>query len=149
FRPGRSPHNALQAVWKQTMDLGDCWVLEADIEDFFGSVERTQLRQVLSQRIRDGVLLRLIGKWLNAGVMEEGCLYHPETGVPQGGVISPILSNIFLHEVLDLWFERTVKPRLGGVAFGGAFRLIRSRRFERSIWRVAGAGQSNAARAGS
>jgi len=116
FRPGRSPHNALQAVWKQTMDLGDCWVLEADIEDFFGSVERTQLRQVLSQRIRDGVLLRLIGKWLNAGVMEEGCLYHPETGVPQGGVISPILSNIFLHEVLDLWFERTVKPRLGGVA---------------------------------
>jgi len=116
FRPGRSPHDALRAVWKQTMDLGDCWVLEADIEDFFGSVERNQLRQVLSQRIRDGVLLRLIGKWLNAGVMEEGCLYHPETGVPQGGVISPILSNIFLHQVLDLWFERTVKPRLGGVA---------------------------------
>ncbi len=116
FRPGRSPHEALRAVWKQTMDLGDCWVLEADIEDFFGSVERTQLRQVLSQRIRDGVLLRLIGKWLNAGVMEEGCLYHPETDVLQGGVISPILSNIFLHDVLDLWFERTVKPRLGGVA---------------------------------
>lgn len=116
FRPGRSPHDALRAVWKQTMDLGDCWVLEADIEDFFGSVERNQLRQVLNQRIRDGVLLRLIGKWLNAGVMEEGCLYHPETGVPQGGVISPILSNIFLHEVLDLWFERTVKPRLDSVA---------------------------------
>lgn len=116
FRPGRSPHDALQAVWKQTMDLGDCWVLEADIEDFFGSVERNQFRQVLGQRIRDGVLLRLIGKWLNAGVMEEGCLYHPETGVPQGGVISPILSNIFLHEVIDLWFEHTVKPRLDGVA---------------------------------
>ena len=68
------------------------------------------------QRVQDGVLLRLIGKWLKAGVMEEGRVYRPETGVPQGGVISPILSNIFLHEVLDLWFERTVKPRLGGVA---------------------------------
>jgi group II intron reverse transcriptase/maturase len=117
FRPGRSPHDALKAVWKHAMDLRDCWLLEADIEDFFGSVDHNQLREVLSQRVRDGVLLRLIGKWLNAGVMEEGRLYHPETGVPQGGVISPILSNIFLHEVLDLWFARTVRPRLRGRGF--------------------------------
>ena len=91
FRPGRSPHQAVRAVWKQAMDMGGCWVLEVDIEDFFGSLDKSQLREILSQRVRDGVLLRLIGKWLNAGVMEEGCLYHPETGVPQGGVISPIL----------------------------------------------------------
>jgi RNA-directed DNA polymerase len=117
FRPGRSPHQAVQAVWKQAMDMGGCWVLEVDIEDFFGSLDKTRLREVLCQRIRDGVLLRLIGKWLNAGVMVQGCLYHPETGVPQGGVISPILSNVYLHEVLDQWFERQVKPRLKGRAF--------------------------------
>lgn len=117
FRPGRSPHQALRAVWKQAMDLGGCWVLEADIEDFFGSVDRTQMREILSQRVRDGVLLRLIGKWMKAGVMAEGCVYHPTTGVPQGGVISPILSNIYLHEVLDRWFVEQVKPRLRGRAY--------------------------------
>jgi RNA-directed DNA polymerase len=116
FRPKRSAHQALRAVWKQAMDLGSGWVLEADIEDFFGSVDKTQLREILRQRVQDGVLLRLIGKWLKAGVMEEGRVYRPETGVPQGGVISPILSNIYLHEVLDQWFEKTVKPRLKGRA---------------------------------
>jgi group II intron reverse transcriptase/maturase len=98
------------------MDLGGCWVLEADIEDFFGSVDHGQLREILRKRVRDGVLLRLIGKWLKAGVMEEGCVYHPETGVPQGGVISPLLSNIYLHEVLDRWFAEEVQPRLKGRA---------------------------------
>jgi RNA-directed DNA polymerase len=116
FRPGRSPHQAVRAVWKQAMDMGGCWVLEVDIEDFFGSLDKKQLCEMVRQRVCDGVLLRLIGKWLNAGVMEEGCLYHPETGVPQGGVISPLLSNIYLHEVLDQWFERQVKPRLKGRA---------------------------------
>jgi RNA-directed DNA polymerase len=114
FRPGRSPHQAVQAVWKQAMDMGGCWVLEVDIEDFFGSLDKTKLRQILCQRIRDGVLVRLIGKWLNAGVMEEGCVYHPETGVPQGGVVSPILSNVYLHEVLDQWFATQIRPRLKG-----------------------------------
>jgi RNA-directed DNA polymerase len=71
---------------------------------------------VLSQRVRDGVLTRLIGKWLNAGVMEEGVVYHPESGTPQGGVISPLLANIYLHDALDVWFEREVKPRLRGRA---------------------------------
>jgi RNA-directed DNA polymerase len=117
FRPGRSPHQAAQAVWKQAMDMGGCWVLEVDIEDFFGSLDKTRLREMLHQRVRDGVLLRLIGKWLNAGVMEEGCIYHPETGVPQGGVISPILSNVYLHEVLDRWFDEQVEPRLKGRAY--------------------------------
>ena len=116
FRPGRGAHDALQALWEQTMAMGGGWVLEGDIEAFFDSVDHAKLREVLSQRVRDGVLIRLIGKWLNAGVMEEGAIRHPETGTPQGGVISPILANIFLHEVLDAWWERDVRPRLRGRA---------------------------------
>jgi hypothetical protein len=72
---------------------------------------------LLQLRVRDGVLLRLIGKWLNAGVLENGCLTTPEAGTPQGGVISPLLANIYLHYVLDVWFERDVKPRLKGHAY--------------------------------
>lgn len=116
FRPGRGAHDALQALWEQTMKMGGGWVLEADIEKFFDSVERNKLREVLSQRVCDGVLIRLIGKWMRAGVMEEGVIRHPETGTPQGGVISPILANIYLHEVLDTWWERDVRPRLRGRA---------------------------------
>ena len=116
FRPGRSAHDALEALWKQTMALGGGWVLEADIENFFGSVDHAKLREVLSQRVRDGVLIRLIGKWLKAGVMEEGVVYHPDTGTPQGGVASPLLANVFLHEEVDVWFEREVKPRMRGRA---------------------------------
>jgi group II intron reverse transcriptase/maturase len=96
------------------MAMGGCGVLEVDIEDFFGSLDKAKLREIFCQRIRDGVLVRLIGKWLNAGVMEDGCIYHPETGVPQGGVISPILSNVYLHEVLDQWFATQIRPRLKG-----------------------------------
>jgi group II intron reverse transcriptase/maturase len=116
FRPGKSAHNALQALWHATMTMGGGWVLEADIEKFFDSVDHAKLRAVLSQRVSDGVLIRLIGKWLNAGVMEEGVVRHSETGTPQGGVISPLLANIYLHEVLDVWWERDVKPRLRGRA---------------------------------
>jgi group II intron reverse transcriptase/maturase len=114
FRPGRGAHEALGALWEQTMSMGGGWVLEGDIESFFDSVDHAKLRDVLSQRVRDGVLTRLIGKWLNAGVMEEGVVRHPESGTPQGGVISPLLANVFLHEVLDVWWERDVRPRLRG-----------------------------------
>jgi RNA-directed DNA polymerase len=117
FRPGRSAHDALRALRAGMMEMAGGWVLEADIEAFFDSVDRSQLQQILRQRVQDGVLLRLVGKWLNAGVMEEGQLYYPDAGTPQGGVISPLLANIFLHDVLDLWFEREVKPRLCGQAF--------------------------------
>jgi group II intron reverse transcriptase/maturase len=117
FRPGRSAHDAVKTLRDGMMEMAGGWVLEADIEAFFDSVNRNQLQQVLRQRIQDGVLLRLVGKWLNAGVMEEGQLHYPDTGTPQGGVISPLLANIFLHEVLDLWFEHEVKPRLRGQAF--------------------------------
>jgi group II intron reverse transcriptase/maturase len=116
-RPGRSAHMALQSLWQQVMDLGSCWLVEVDIRKFYDSLDHAQLRAFLRQRVRDGVLLRLIDKWLNAGVLEDGDISYPEAGTPQGGVISPLLANIFLHYVLDVWFEREVKPCLKGRAF--------------------------------
>jgi len=117
FRPGRSAHQALGSLWKQTMRTDGGWILEVDIRKFFDTLDHAQLRQLLQLRVRDGVVLRLIGKWLHAGVLEEGVVFHPETGTPQGGVISPLLANIYLHYVLDEWFERQVKPCLKGRAF--------------------------------
>ena len=116
FRPGRGAHDALEAFWQQAMAMGGGWVVEADIEAFFDSVDHARLRDILGRRVRDGVLLRLIGKWLNAGVMEEGRVYRPEAGTPQGGVISPLLANVYLHEVVDVWFEQQVRPLLRGRA---------------------------------
>lgn len=117
FRSGRSAHQALDALWQQTMGMGGGWVVEVDIRKFFDTLDHAHLRTLLRQRIRDGVLLRLIDKWLKAGVLEGGQLTHPSEGTPQGGVISPLLANIYLHYVLDVWFEREVKPRLQGRAF--------------------------------
>jgi RNA-directed DNA polymerase len=117
FRPGRSAHDALRRFWEQTMKMGGGWVLEIDIEKFFDNLDHECLRDLLHHRVRDGVLLRLIGKWLNAGVLEEGELSYPEAGSPQGGVISPLLANVYLHEVLDVWFAQEVQPRLEGRAF--------------------------------
>ena len=117
FRPGRSAHQALEALWEQTMQTGGGWILELDIRKFFDTLEHGHLRDFVKHRVRDGVLLRLIGKWLKAGVLEEGNVSYPEAGTPQGGVISPLLANIYLHEVLDAWFEREVKPRMRGRAF--------------------------------
>jgi group II intron reverse transcriptase/maturase len=117
FRPGRSAHQALATVWQQTMDLGGCWLVEVDIRKFFDTLDHAHLRMLLRQRVRDGVLLRLIDKWLKAGVLENGELTYPEAGTPQGGVVSPLLANVYLHYVLDVWFEQVVKPRLKGRAF--------------------------------
>ena len=117
FRPGRSAHQALQSLWDQTMALGGGWVLEVDIRKYFDTLDHAQLRALLQRRVRDGVLLRLLGKWLHAGVLDQGCLTYPEAGTPQGGVISPLLANVYLHYVLDVWFEQEVKPRLKGRAF--------------------------------
>ena len=116
FRPGRSAHQALEDLWRGLMAVGGGWVLELDIEDFFGSLDRRLLREILRERVRDGVLLRLIGKWLHAGVLEGESLTHPKAGTPQGGVISPLLANVYLHEVLDTWFEDVVRPRMRGAA---------------------------------
>jgi RNA-directed DNA polymerase len=117
FRPGRSAHQALQALWEQLTVLGGGWVVEVDIRQFFDTLDHAHLRRLLRQRVRDGVLLRLISKWLHAGVLEDGCLTYPEAGTPQGGVISPLLANIFLHYVLDVWFTQQVQPLLKGRAF--------------------------------
>jgi RNA-directed DNA polymerase len=117
FRPGRSAHQALEALWQQTTALGGGWIVEVDIRKFFDTLDHAQLRGLLRHRIRDGVLLRLIGKWLNAGVLEDGAVTVPEAGTPQGGVIPPLLANVYLHYVLDVWFEQEVTPRLRGRAF--------------------------------
>lgn len=116
FRPGRSAHQALQAFRNATMRMKGGWLVEVDIRKFFDTVDHTYLREILGQRIGDGVLLRLIGKWLNAGIVEGLDLSHPDEGTPQGGVISPLLANIYLHEVLDEWFVREVRPSLEGEA---------------------------------
>ena len=117
FRPGRSAHQALSSFRNQMMEMHGGWVIEVDIRKFFDTLDHRHLQQIVRQRVRDGTLLRLIGKWLNAGVVDEGILSFPEAGTPQGGVISPLLANIYLHEVLDTWFECVVKPRLSGKAF--------------------------------
>jgi group II intron reverse transcriptase/maturase len=91
-------------------------VLEIDIKKFFDTVRHEYVREFFKKRVRDGVLLRTIGKWLKAGVMEDGAIHYPEEGTPQGGVVSPLISNVYLHEVMDLWFERDVRPRLKGKA---------------------------------
>jgi RNA-directed DNA polymerase len=117
FRPGRSAHQALEALWQQMTAMGGGWVVEVDIRKFFDTVDHARLRELLQRRIRDGVLLRLIGKWLNAGVLEGDVYTLPEQGTPQGGVISPLLANVYLHYVLDEWFEKDVKPRLAGRVF--------------------------------
>ena len=117
FRPGRSAHQALADLWQRVMRTGGGWVLEVDIRRFFDTLDRAHLRELLRRRVRDGVLLRLIDKWLKAGVAEGGSVTYPDAGTPQGGVASPLLANIYLHYVLDEWFEREVKPRLRGRAF--------------------------------
>lgn len=116
FRPGKSAHQALEALWQGTMEMRGGWILEVDVRKFFDSVDHDHLRAVLHRRVRDGVLLKLIGKWLKAGVLEGKGLTYPETGTPQGGVASPVLANIFLHEVVDQWFVKDVQPRLKGRA---------------------------------
>ncbi len=117
FRPGRSAHQALEALWRGLMGMGGGVVIELDIQSFFDSVDHSHLRSILDQRVRDGVLRRTIDKWLRAGVLEDGAVTYPESGTPQGGVVSPLLANIYLHEVVDRWFAQVVKPCLEGESF--------------------------------
>jgi group II intron reverse transcriptase/maturase len=116
FRPGRSARQALAVAQNETVKMAGRWVLEIDVRKFFDTLDHNHLRRIVQQRVRDGVLLRLLGKWMNAGVMKEGALEYGRAGTPQGGVISPVLANIYLHEVLDEWFAREVAPRLVGRA---------------------------------
>jgi RNA-directed DNA polymerase len=113
FRPGRSAHQALRDL-RTGLSQRLRWVIDLDIENYFGSISHSHLRAFLDRRVTDGVIRRMIDKWLKAGVLEDGLLRHVTEGSPQGGVVSPCLSNIFLHHVLDEWFEREVRPRLKG-----------------------------------
>ncbi len=116
FRPRRSAHSAYSALYDKLWEMRGGWVLDADVSKFFDTLDRQQLQTLLRKRVVDGVVVRLIGKWLNAGVMSEGCVLHPTAGTPQGGVISPLLANIYLHEVLDRWWMEEVLPRMRGGA---------------------------------
>lgn len=117
FREGRSQHQAIKELREQCYKRNIRWIVDADVSSFFDSLDHGVLRKIIKKRINDGGLIRLVGKWLNAGVLETGNLKNPETGTPQGGVISPLLANIFLHHVLDEWYDKEIKPRLKGRSF--------------------------------
>lgn len=116
-RPGRSAHNALATINETISGKKVSWVLEADLKNFFGSLDHGWLLKFVEHRVGDPRIISLIRRWLKAGVMEEGKIELSEIGTPQGGSISVLLSNIYLHYVLDLWFEKVVKPKLKGESY--------------------------------
>jgi len=117
FRPGRGAQDALDEVGRVICRRPISTILEADISGYFDAIVRSLLMEMIEKRVCDGAILRLIGKWINVGVIEDGQLLVSETGTGQGQVISPLLANIYLHYVLDEWFETVVKPRLKGEAY--------------------------------
>ena len=117
FRPKRGQHQALDEVGRITCTRPIGWILEIDIRSYFDSIVRSALVEMIEKRVTDGSVLRLIGKWIKVGVIEDGRLLVSETGTGQGQPISPLLANIFLHYILDEWFENEVKPRLKGEAY--------------------------------
>ncbi len=118
YRKGRGPHKALGALRLHVVKYGKVQhIFEADIRGYFNHINHAWLRRMVAQRIADPIILGLVGKWLNAGVMENGVVLRTQEGSPQGGPISPILANVYLHYVLDLWFERVVKKHWKGQAY--------------------------------
>jgi group II intron reverse transcriptase/maturase len=117
FRPGHSQHMAIRELRESCIKNNTNWIVSADVTGLFDNIDHGHLRDFIKMRVNDGGIIRLIGKWLKAGVMEEGIYYRSDSGTPQGGVISPILSNIFLHNVLDDWFDKEVRPRMKGRSF--------------------------------
>jgi RNA-directed DNA polymerase len=117
FRKGHGAHEALIYLRQQCLELGINWIIAADIQKFFDTITWEHLRGILQQRVNDGSILRLIGMWMHVGVLEAGQVVTSEEGVPQGAPISPILANIFLHVVLDDWFQKEVRPRMKGNCF--------------------------------
>ncbi len=117
FRPGKSPHHALEYLHEQCYEQEVAYILDVDVRKYFDTIEHGHLREILDARVRDGVVRGLIDKWLKAGVLEEGRIYRPKTGSPQGGIISPLLSNIYLHTILDDWYVRDIKDQLEGKSF--------------------------------
>jgi RNA-directed DNA polymerase len=116
FRPGRSPHQALDELRADICTRPTEWILEIDIKAYFDSIVREQLMEMIGKRISDWSILRLIRKWIQVGFIDDGRLLVSETGTGQGQTISPLLANVYLHYVLDEWFEQVVKPRLRGEA---------------------------------
>jgi RNA-directed DNA polymerase len=114
YRKRRGALTAIRALREGLMRVGGGWVYEVDIKSYFDTLDHQHLRSFLDRRVQDGVIRQVIGKWLNAGVVENGNWRQTESGSPQGGVISPMLANIYLHEVLDLWYEHEVRPRMKG-----------------------------------
>lgn len=112
FRPGRSAHAALRGLRSFIMECGARWVLDVDLRKYFDTIDHSHLRAFLDRRVVDGVVRKMIDKWLKAGVLEEGQLRRSDVGTPQGGVISPLLANVFLHYVLDDWVASSVGPRM-------------------------------------
>jgi RNA-directed DNA polymerase len=116
YRTGKSAHQALERVWHEIMAKHIRYILDLDIQNFFGSMVHSHMREMLSKRVKDGVIRRQIDKWLNAGIFEEGVIKYEEDGTPQGGIISPLLSNIYLHNVADEWYKE-IAPLLKGKSF--------------------------------
>ena len=117
FRPGRSQHQAIEYMFKQVSFQGMHYIIDADLKNYFGSINHGFLREFLDKRVKDGVIRRMIDKWLKAGVMESGNISYPREGTQQGSIVSPILSNIYLHYVLDEWFSEQIQPMLKGKSF--------------------------------
>ena len=117
FRERHSAHDAIKEIRENIRTQNTGWIIDADISGFFDNIDRSQLKEYISKRVNDGGLLRLIGQWLNAGVIEGDVISYNDKGTPQGGVISPLAANIYLHYVLDEWFEKEVRPRLKGRCF--------------------------------
>jgi len=117
FRPGKSQHQALEKLYKEVSFEGKRYIIDADMKNYFGSIDHQRLREFLDLRIKDGVVRKMIDKWLKAGIFEEGKTIYPKEGTPQGGSISPLLSNIYLHHVLDEWFIEQIQPLLKGQSF--------------------------------
>lgn len=116
FRPNKSAHQALERMWKEIMQKKICYILDLDIQNYFGSIVYSILREMLDKRVKDGVIRRQIDKWLKAGIMEDGSVHYESAGTPQGGSISPLLSNIYLHYVADVWYKE-IEPLLKGKSF--------------------------------
>jgi group II intron reverse transcriptase/maturase len=117
FRRQRSAHQALTYLRQQCLEHDINWIIDADIAKFFDTISWEELRAILQKRVKDGAILRLIGRWLHVGVVEGDRITNQEVGTPQGAPISPILANIFLHTVLDEWFQEDVRPRMNGNCF--------------------------------